>query len=80
VDIIPEAQNTQDTIWKTHETQEGRPSVDTLILLRRGNKIHIEGVTETKYGAEIEGMTIQRLFHLGMHPIYNHQMQIFYGC
>jgi hypothetical protein len=27
-------------------------SVDTLILLRRGNKIpHMEGVTETKYGA-----------------------------
>ena len=25
MDISPEAQNTQDTICKTHETQEGRP-------------------------------------------------------
>jgi hypothetical protein len=44
-------------------------SVDTSILLRRGNKIPMEGVTET------EGMTIQRLPHLGIYPIYNHQAQ-----
>ena len=50
-------------------------SVDTLILLRRGNKIPMEGVTETKCGAETEGMTIQRLPHLGIHPINNHQTQ-----
>jgi hypothetical protein len=48
-------------------------SVDTSILLRRGNKIPMEGVTETKFGAETEGMTIQRLPHLGIHPIYSHQ-------
>jgi hypothetical protein len=48
--------------------KEGQ-SVDTLILLRRGNKIPMEGVTEIKYGAETEGMTIQRLPHLGIHPI-----------
>ena len=41
------------------------PSIDTSILHRRGNKIPIEGVTETKLGAETEGMTIQRLSHLG---------------
>jgi hypothetical protein len=35
----------------------------------------MEGVPETEYGAESEGMTIQRLFHLGIHPIYNHQAQ-----
>jgi hypothetical protein len=29
-------------------------SVDTLILLRSRNKIPMEGVTETKYGAENE--------------------------
>jgi hypothetical protein len=46
-----------------------------LILLRRGNKIHIEGVTESKFGAETEGMTIQRLPHLRIHPINNHQTQ-----
>jgi hypothetical protein len=33
-------------------------SVDTSILLRRGDKIPMEGVTETKCGAETEGMTI----------------------
>jgi hypothetical protein len=51
-------------------------SVDTSILLRRGNKIHLEGVTETTCGTEMEGMTIQRLCHLGIHPIYSHQTQI----
>jgi hypothetical protein len=34
--------------------------------------IPIEGDTETECGAETEGMTIQRLPHLGIHPIYNH--------
>ena len=33
-------------------------SVDTSILLRRGNKILLEEVTETKCEAESEGMTI----------------------
>jgi hypothetical protein len=37
------------------------------ILLRRGNIIPLEGVT--KCGAETEGMTIQRLPHLG-NPSY----------
>jgi hypothetical protein len=50
-------------------------SVDTSILLRRGHKIPMEGVTETKFGAEIEGMTIHRLLHLGIHPINNHPNQ-----
>jgi hypothetical protein len=47
--------------------------VDTLILLRRGNKIPMEGVIDTKCEAETEGMTIQRLPQLGIHPINNHQ-------
>jgi hypothetical protein len=51
-------------------------SVDTLILFsRRGNKIPMEGVTETKFRAESEGMTIQRLPYLGIHPINKHQTQ-----
>jgi hypothetical protein len=50
-------------------------SVDNLNLLRRGNKIPMEVVTETKFRAETEGMTIQRLSHLGIHPINNHQTQ-----
>jgi hypothetical protein len=50
-------------------------SVDSTILLRRGGKIPMEGVTETKFGADTEGMTIHRLPHLGIHPINNHQTQ-----
>jgi hypothetical protein len=30
-------------------------SVDTLSLLRTGNKTPMEGVTETKFGAEMKG-------------------------
>jgi hypothetical protein len=48
-------------------------TVDILILLRRGNKILMEGITETNFRAE--GMFIQRLPHLGIHPINNHQTQ-----
>jgi hypothetical protein len=33
-------------------------SVDTLPLLRTGNKTPMEGVTETKFGAETKGWTI----------------------
>jgi hypothetical protein len=55
-------------------------SVDTLILLRRGNKIPMEGVTETKFGAETEGMTMQRLPHLGIHPTSNHQTETLGRC
>jgi hypothetical protein len=47
-------------------------SVDTSILLRRGNKIPMERVTETKGGAETEVKAIQRLPHLGIHLTYNH--------
>ena len=50
-------------------------SVDTLSLLRMVNKIPMQGVTETKFGAETEGRTNQRLPHLGIHTIINHQMQ-----
>jgi hypothetical protein len=50
-------------------------SVDTLFLLRRGNKIPMEGVTEAKCEAEAEVMTTQKLPHLGIHPINNHQTQ-----
>jgi hypothetical protein len=46
-------------------------SVDTLILLSKGNKIPMGAETETKCGTEAEGMTIQVLPHLGFHPIYS---------
>ena len=48
-------------------------SVDISFLLKMGNKIHMEGDTEVKFGAEPEGTTIQRLPHLGIHPINNHK-------
>jgi hypothetical protein len=50
-------------------------SLDNLFLLRRGNKIPMEGVKETKYGAETEERTIQRLPNLEIHLINNHQTQ-----
>jgi hypothetical protein len=50
-------------------------SVDTLLLLRMGNKILMEGDTETKFRAETKGWTIQRLPYPGIHPIHNHQTQ-----
>jgi hypothetical protein len=48
-------------------------SVDILFFLQMGNRILMEGVTETKFRAEMEGRTIQRLLHLRIYPIYNHQ-------
>jgi hypothetical protein len=50
-------------------------SVDTSFLLRRENKIPMEGVTETKFRAETKGVTIQKLPNLGIPPINNHQTQ-----
>jgi hypothetical protein len=55
-------------------------SVDTSFLLRVGNKIPMEGVPETKFRAEPEGTTIQRLPHLGIYPINNHQSQTLGRC
>ena len=43
-------------------------SVDFLFLLRMGKKLPMEGVTETKFRANTEGKTIQRLPHLGWDP------------
>ena len=68
---IPKIQFTNHIKLKNKEDQ----SVDTLILLRRGNKIPMEGVTDTNFRAEPEGKTIQRLPHLGIHPIYSHQTE-----
>ena len=50
-------------------------SMNTLGLLRRGNKIPTEGDTETKGGAESEGKTIQRLPNLVIHPINSYKTQ-----
>ena len=63
-------------IFKKKEEQ----SMDTLVSLRRGNKIPTEADTETKYGAGFEGKTLQRLSHLGVHPIYRYQTRHYCGC
>ena len=44
-------------------------------ILEGLNKALMEGVTELQCGVETDEMTIQRLTHLGIHPIYNHQAQ-----
>jgi hypothetical protein len=46
-------------------------SLETSILLRRENKTPMEGVTETNFRAETEGMTSPRLYHLGSYPTGN---------
>jgi hypothetical protein len=58
---IPKIQFTDHMKLKKKEDQ----SMNTLNLLRRGNKIPTRGDTETKCGAETEGKAIQRLPHLG---------------
>jgi hypothetical protein len=50
-------------------------SVYTSFLLGMGNKIPMDGITETKFRAELEGRTIQRLSLPGIHAINNHQTQ-----
>jgi hypothetical protein len=52
---IPKIKLTDHMNLKKKEDQ----SVNTLILLRRGNKIPTGGYTETKCGAETEGKAIQ---------------------
>jgi hypothetical protein len=54
--------------------------MNTVFLLRMGNKIPMEGVTETKFGAETEGKAIQRLPHLEIYPINNHQTPTLARC
>jgi hypothetical protein len=68
---IPNIQFAKHMKLKKKEDQ----SVDTSFLLIMGNKIPMEGVTETKFKAETERRTIQRLPHPGTHPINNHQTQ-----
>jgi hypothetical protein len=55
-------------------------SVDVSVLLRRVNKILTGGNIETKCGAETEGKAIQRLPHLGIHPICSHQTRKLLKC
>jgi hypothetical protein len=51
---------------RDHNKKEDQ-SVDTSVLLRKGNKIPMGEDTEKKCGAETDGKAIQRLPHLGIH-------------
>jgi hypothetical protein len=53
---IPKIQFAKHMELKKKEDQR----VDTSFLLKMGNKVPMEGVRETKFGAEMEGQTIQR--------------------
>jgi hypothetical protein len=68
---IPKIQFTDHMKLKKKEDQ----NVDASVLFRRVNKILTGGNMEAKCGAETEGKAIQRLPHLGIHPICNHQTQ-----
>ena len=58
---------------ETQENQEEGIPTCGYFLFRIGNKLSIEVVTETRFGAKMKGWTIQRLPHLGIHPIISHQ-------
>ena len=62
---IPKIKFTDQRKFKKTEDH----NMDSLVLLRRGNKILMGGETKTKYGAKTKGKTIQRLPYLGFHPI-----------
>jgi hypothetical protein len=63
---MPKIQFTDHLKLKKKEDE----SVDNSVCLRRGNKIPMGGDTDTKCGAETEEKAIQRLPHLGIHPIH----------
>jgi hypothetical protein len=67
---IPKIQFTDHMKLKKKEHE----SVDTYVL-RRGIKIPVGEVTETKCGAETKGKAIHGLSHLGIHVIYSYQTQ-----
>jgi hypothetical protein len=49
--------------------------MDTLFLLRIGKKNTQEKSYREKFGAKTKGWTIQKLPHLGIHPIISPQTQ-----
>jgi hypothetical protein len=51
-----------------------------LLSSLEGGKLPMGEVTETKYGAETEGKTIQRLPHLRSIPYTVTKCRHYYGC
>ena len=75
MDINSEAQNTHDTIYKSHGTQGGRPKCSYFDPSKKGEQIAHGNVTKKKFRAVTEEMTIKRLPHLGIHPLNHQQTQ-----
>jgi hypothetical protein len=50
--------SSRNNYYNKYKNPKEDQSVDISILLRRGNKLPMGGDTETKCGAETEGMTI----------------------
>ena len=78
MDISLESWNTQDTIHISNDAQDfgtAKYGYDTLVHLKRGDKIPTESDTETSCGADPEGKMIQRLPYLGIFSIYCYQTQ-----
>ena len=67
-----QGQTTLNTIGCKKQTGR-RKQANKHQLLKRGNKIPMEG--DIKCGAQTEGKTIQKLPHLGIHPIYSYETQ-----
>ena len=59
---------------KHKKTKKEDQCVGTSLYLRIGNKIPMEGVTETKFGADTKGWSNLRLPYPGIHPIISLQM------
>jgi hypothetical protein len=66
---IPKIQFTDNMKLKKKEHQ----NVDASVLLRSGKKILTGENMETKCIAETQRKPVQRLPHLGIHPIYSPQ-------
>jgi hypothetical protein len=72
VDISPETRLPKIQFAKYMKLKKKEDqNVDTYFLLKMGNKIPMEGVTEAMFWVETEERTIQRLPHQGIYPIYN---------
>jgi hypothetical protein len=68
---------------RNHQTktqEEGRPKCGYFNPSYKGEQIPMEEVTETKCEAEIEGLTIQRLLHLGSFPYTTTKPRHYCGC
>jgi hypothetical protein len=74
MDISPKAWNTQGTIHRSYDAQEGRPKYGCFSPFWKGNKILMGANTEANCGTETEGKAIQRLLPLGIHLIYRHKI------